>query len=324
MPLPLYLSDDVVTSLITPEECAAVIEDLFLQESRGEAEQQPTVELHLPPRGVFRMKVGGVYGVNAFGFKAYLGTAGYRVFVYDIDEGFQGLVEAFKLTEMRTGAVSAVAAKHMARQDASTLGIIGTGREARAQLRALSQVRQLRKVKAYSRNTENRAAYAAEMSEALKLDVEPVASAKEAVQGAEILITMTNANDPVFEGADLEPGTLVCCVGATGPHRRELDDEAVARSGMVVVEHLPLAQSECAELIHANGSGRLHWGLVRELKDIVSGLITPRQAANDINLFTSIGTGAEDVAVASYVLRKAREQGVGVELPIPPPMQRRR
>jgi ornithine cyclodeaminase len=200
---PLYLSDDVVTSLITPEECAAVIEDLFLQESRGWAEQQPTVELHLPPRGVFRMKVGGVYGVNAYGFKAYLGSAGYRVFVYDIDEGFQGLVEAFKLTEMRTGAVSAVAAKHMARQDAATLGIIGTGREARAQLRALSQVRPLRKVKAYSRNAENRAAYAAEMRDTLGLDVEPVASAKEAVQGSDILVTMTSANDQVFEGADL-------------------------------------------------------------------------------------------------------------------------
>ena len=321
---PLYLSDADVASLITPDECASVIEDLFLQESRGEAEQQPTVELHLQPRGNFRVKVGGVYGSNAYGLKAYLGSAGYRVFVYDIDDGFQGLVEAFSLTELRTGAVSAVATKHMARPDADTLGIIGTGREARAQLRALARVRPLRAVKAYSRGAEGRAVYAAEMSEQLGIEVVAVDSAAECLRGAGIVVTMTNANEPVLDGADLEAGSFVCCVGATGAHRRELDDAAVGRAAFVVVEHLPLAQLECGELIHASGRGELHWGLVRELKDVVSGLITPRGGPADINLFTSIGTGAEDVAVASYVLRKARQQGVGLELPIPPPMQRRR
>jgi ornithine cyclodeaminase/alanine dehydrogenase-like protein (mu-crystallin family) len=321
---PLYLSDADVSSLISPEECAEVIEDLFLQESRGEAEQQPTVELHLPPRGAFRVKVGGVYGSNAYGLKAYLGSAGYRVFVYDLDDGFLGLVEAFTLTELRTGAVSAVAAKHMARADADTLSIIGTGREARAQLRALSRVRPLRTVKAYSRGAEGRAAFATEMSEKLNLDVVAVDSAAECLRGAGIIVTMTNANEPVFDGSDLEDGTFICCVGATGAHRRELDDEAVSRAAFVAVEHLPLAQLECGELIHAAARGALHWGLVRELKDVVSGLIPPRRTPAEINLFTSIGTGAEDVAVATYVLRKARERGVGLELPIPPPMQRRR
>src|SRR5262245_32644665 len=118
---------------------------MFRYEAEGLAEQTPTTELHLP-RGPFRMKVGGVYGANCYGFKAYLGNAGYRVFVYDLEKGFAGLVEAYELTELRTGAVSAVAAKHLARPDAETVGIIGTGREARAQLRALSHVRNLRRV----------------------------------------------------------------------------------------------------------------------------------------------------------------------------------
>lgn len=144
------------------------------------------------------------------------------------------------------------------------------------------------------------------------------------LRGSDIVVTMTSANDPVLNGGDIEAGAFVCCVGATGPHRRELDDEAVSRAAFIAVEHLPLAQLECAELIHAAGRGALHWGLVRELKDVVSGAMQSRRSPSDINLFTSIGTGAEDVAVATYVLRKARERGIGLELPIPPPMQRRR
>lgn len=319
---PLYLNDADIQALVSPQECAEVIEDLFQQEARGDAEQTPTVELHLPKRGPFRVKVGGVYGANAYGLKAYLGSAGYRVFVYDLDEGFLGLVEAFKLTEVRTGAVSAVATKHMSRPNAANLGIIGTGREARAQLRALAGVRPLKAVKAYSRSVENREAYAAEMSKELGITVTPVATAKEALQGADILVTMTSANDPVLEGADLEPGTLVCCVGATGARRRELDDAAVQRAQAVVVEHLPLAELECGELIHAAGNGLFDWSRVSEIKDVVGGKTAVDTSA--INLFTSIGTGAEDVAVAAFALRRARERGIGLDLPLPPPMMRRR
>jgi ornithine cyclodeaminase len=319
--VPLYLTDAEVRSLITPEDAARVIEDMFLDESRGLSEQTPTTELRLPT-GPFRVKVGGVYGANSFGFKAYLGNAGYRVFVYDLERGFDGLVEAYELTELRTGAVSAVAAKYLARPDAETLGIIGTGREARAQLRAISGVRKLRKVRAYSRSAENRETYASEMREALGLDVVAVGSAEECVRAADIVVTITSANAPVFDGAWLAPGTFVCGVGATGSFRRELDEEAVGRAATVVVEFLPMALEECGELIHAVNRGRLRWNTVRELKDIVSGLIPPRRSNDDITLFTSIGTGAEDVAMASFVLKAARQKEIGLELPIPPPMGR--
>src|SRR4051812_31170960 len=197
---------------------------------------------------MFRMKVGGAYGSGFYGFKAYLGNAGYRVFIYSMETGFEGLVEAYDLTEIRTGAVSAVATKYMARENAETLGILGTGREARAQLRAVSKVRKLSRVKAWSRSDDNRVAYAREMSAELGIEVVAVESAEAAVRDSDIVLTITSANEPIVDGAWLAPGTFVCGVGATGPVRRELDDEAVGRASIVVVEHLRTALEECGEL----------------------------------------------------------------------------
>jgi ornithine cyclodeaminase/alanine dehydrogenase-like protein (mu-crystallin family) len=320
--MPLYLSDADVRALLTPDDCATIIEKLCLDEAVGMAEQTPTTELHLP-KGPFRVKAGGAYGFNAYGLKAYLGNAGYRVFVWDLERGFEGLVEAFELTEMRTGAVSAVAAKYLAREDASTLGIIGTGREARSQLDAISRVRKLSRVKAYSRSDDNRTAYAKEMSARLGLDVEPVDNAEACVRDADIVLTITSANEPVLKGEWLAVGTFVCGVGATGVYRRELDEATVGRASLVVVESLTVAEAECGDLMYAVSRGKLRWNQVYELKDVVSGRV-PAWDATAISLFDSIGTGAQDVAIASEALRRARATGVGVELPIPPPFMRRR
>ena len=192
--MPLYITDEEARSLVSVEDAAGIIERLFLDEANGLAEQTPTTELHIP-KSMFRMKVGGVYGSGSYGFKAYLGNAGYRVFVYSLESGFEGLVEAYDLTEIRTGAVSAVATKYMAREDAETLGILGTGREARAQLRAVSRVRALRHAKAWSRNPDNRVTYAKEMSAELGVEVVPVETAEEAVRDSDIVLTITSARN---------------------------------------------------------------------------------------------------------------------------------
>jgi alanine dehydrogenase len=321
--LPLYITDAEARSLVSVDDAAHIIEGLFRDEGRGLAEQTPTTELHIP-KSMFRMKVGGAYGSGFYGFKAYLGNAGYRVFVYGTETGFEGLVEAYDLTEIRTGAVSAVATKYMARESAQTLGILGTGREARAQLRAVSKVRKLSRVKAWSRSEDNRAAYAKEMSAELGIEVVAVDSAEAAVRDNDIVLTITSANEPIVDGAWLAPGTFVCGVGATGPVRRELDDEAVGRASIVVVEHMRTALDECGELTHAVAAGRLSWDGVSELKDIVSGAKPGRRSDDEITLFTSVGTGAEDVAMAGFVLQQAKARGIGLDLPIPPPTMRRR
>ena len=132
------------------------------------------------------------------------------------------------------------------------------------------------------------------------------------MRDSDIVLTITSANEPILDGAWLAPGTFVCGVGATGPKRRELDDEAVGRASVVVVEHMRTALDECGELIHAVDAGRLRWEDVTELKDVVSGARPGRRSDDEITLFTSVGTGAEDVAMAAYVLQQAKAHGIGL------------
>ena len=163
---------------------------------------------------------------------------------------------------------------------------------------------------------QRREGYAAEMSEKLGLPVTAVESGEECVRDADIVVTITNARDPVLNGDWLSPGTFICGVGATTPERRELDEEAVRRCGTIVIEHLPQAQAECGELRHAVEQGDLSWDLVVELKDIVSAAVPGRRSAEEITLFDTIGIGSEDVALAAFALEKARLHSCGQELPI--------
>lgn len=311
----LHLSDADVEILVSLDDAIQVIEDLFLQESRGEVQNRPTTELYLP-KGFFRLKAGAALASKTYGFKAY-GTGRYIVFVYSMETNrMTGIVEAHRLTEIRTGAVSALGAKYMALPECETLAIIGTGREARTQVPAICRVRSVRQVRAFSRNAEHRERYAQEMRQKLGIDVIATASAEDCVRGANIVVTMTNAHDPVLSGAWLAEGAFICGVGATTPERRELDEEAVSRCGTIAVEHMAQAQAECGELRDAVAHGKLRWDDVHELEEIVSGAVPGRKSASEITLFDTIGIGSEDVALAAYALAKAEAEHVGETLPL--------
>ena len=177
--------------------------------------------------------------------------------------GLDAIVEARDLGQIRTGAVSGLATRYMARDDATTLGIIGSGWEARSQIAAMNVVRNISHVKAYSRSAENREAFSAEMREKHGLDVDPVDSAEEAVRDVDILVTITGANEPVMQGEWLSAGMHVNGIGATGTSRRELDVEAVRRSDLVVVENIEQSQNDSGELITAAAEGAFDWSRAR-------------------------------------------------------------
>lgn len=312
-----YLNNDELRSIVSIDEARLAIDELFRLEADGGAENHPTTELTIP-NGFFRIKAGVAYGVKSFGFKAYGGIqrAGrYLVFVYNLETGvWEGLVEARALTEIRTGAVSAVGTQYMARDDSETIGMIGSGREARAQAAAICAVRPIKTIKVWSRSEENRQSYASDVSEKLGVKVVPVESAEDAVRDTDIVVTITSARDPIVAGDWLRKGTFICAVGATTPERRELHSDAVDRASRVVVEHLPQAQGECGEILDAVERGTMSWDEVIELKHIVSGRVPGRENADEINLFDTIGVGTEDIAIAAYAIRKARNEGAGREI----------
>jgi len=232
------------------------------------------------------------------------------------DGGLEAIVEARDLGQIRTGAASGVATKFMAREDASTIGIIGSGWEARSQIAAMNEVRHISHVKTYSRTAEKRNAFASEMREVHGLDVDAVDTAEECVRDVDILITITSSDEPVLEGSWIAQGTHVNGIGATGTNRRELDIEAVDRADLVVVENMDQARADCGELIYAEKNGTFDWSKAIELSSVVTNEASGRPSNDSITLFDALGVGTEDLAAAAIVLKKAKEQGIGTKLPL--------
>jgi ornithine cyclodeaminase/alanine dehydrogenase-like protein (mu-crystallin family) len=195
------------------------------------------------------------------------------------------------------------------------VGCVGTGRQAGAQLQAMCAVREVSLVKLYSRNAEKRERFAAEMAELLGVDVVAVGSTEECLGGSQIVIAMTNSSVPVFDGALLEPGTHVNAAGANSYARREVDETTIVRSSVIAVDNIAQAMTECGELMAAADRGAFRWGEAVGLHEVVSGKANGRPTPEAITLFESQGIGIEDVACYQYAVRKARDLGVGQELP---------
>ena len=318
----IFLSNAEVRSLLPMRECVDLMERVFLDEARGQAANLPRQHIPLPV-GFHRTVSGVAHGFGVYGMKTYgsIRKEGwhrtrYLVLLFNLEDGLlEAILEAHDLGQIRTGAVAGLATKYLARDDAHTLGIIGTGWEASAQLEAMTVVREITHLKAYSRSAVNRERFAAEMLDRLGLTVHPVGSAEECVRDVDILVTITNADEPVFEGTSLRPGMHVNAVGATQRHRRELDVEAVRRAELVVVEHPEQSQADCGELIAAADAGVFAWENAVELQSLVVGSAQGRSSPESITLFDSLGVATEDLAAAAFVVEQARAKGIGQELP---------
>jgi alanine dehydrogenase len=198
------------------------------------------------------------------------------------------------ITEMRTAAVSAVATRLLARPEASVLGILGSGVQARSHLTAMRLVRTIRDVRVWS--PRNAPAFAKEFG------VRAVASAEEAVRGADIVVVATSSQTPVLSGAWLAPGTHINAVGAPRPTWRELDDEAL-RKARLYVEQREAATLESGDVIF---SGKIF----AEIGEVVAGGKPGRQSPDEITLYKSVGVAVQDVVSADLVYRKALAAGI--------------
>lgn len=307
----LYLTNDDVRGLLTVAECVEVLEDLFRQESEGLVENIARRRTRFGGRGGGTLMGGAVLGSGAYAVR----HSSHMLF-YDTDSGrLEAVLEPGTLAWIRTGAATGVAVRHMSAEDAAVAGVIGTGRQAVTQVEAICAVRQLQRVKVYSRNEEHRMQFAAEMSERTGVEVVPAASAEEAVRGSQIVVAITNAREPVFDGSWLERGTHVTAAGSNSWTKREVDETTIERAELVAVDNMEQAKIECGELIWAAERGGFRWQRAVELHEVVSGRVRGWPADGAITLFESQGIGIEDVAASAYVLKKAREAGVGTELP---------
>jgi ornithine cyclodeaminase/alanine dehydrogenase-like protein (mu-crystallin family) len=309
--MPLYLSEHDVESLLSPGEAVPVLEACFLRLAAGSVENVPRRRLSFEG-GSFALMAAVDRELRLAGAKTYAvveGKAAFLVCLFGLETGtLEAVVEADALGRCRTGAASGVAAKHLVRAGARTLGVIGCGAQARAQVEAIrAAVPAIESVSAYCRTPERLAAFCAATG------AEPAEGPQE-VAATDIVVTITSSRDPVLRGDWLSEGALVAAVGANRPDARELDNAVLERATFVCCDSREQAQLESGDLIEPVASGVLDWLEVHELQDVVAGELRGREGERDIVVFKSNGLAAWDVAAGAAVLELARERGVGREL----------
>jgi alanine dehydrogenase len=309
--VPLYLAEEDIDGLLTPEDALEAVEGSFRRLAEGVVENVPRRRLRLEG-GALAVMSAADRGLGVAGVKTYAagrGGASFVLVLFDLaSDELLAVIEADRLGQYRTGAASGVAAKFLARPGATGLGLIGAGLQAEMQLRAIrAALPAIEDVVVYSRTPETREAFAQ------RFDAEATESAQEAAAQA-VVVTITNSRDPVLRGDWLCPGALVCAAGANRPQARELDNTVLQRAAFVCCDSVDDAKIESGDLIEPVQQGVLDWLEVHELAEVVSGQVHGRQADDDIVVFKSNGIAAWDLAIGAVAIERARERGVGREL----------
>jgi ornithine cyclodeaminase/alanine dehydrogenase-like protein (mu-crystallin family) len=309
--MPLYLTEAEIGELLTPVDALAAVEACFERMARGSVENRPRVRISVEG-GVLATMSAADAELGLAGFKSYAWTpegTPFVVGIFDLARGeLAALIEADKLGQLRTGAASGVAARHLAKSEPATLGVVGCGWQAETQVACIREAcPTIARVVAYCRTETKLDAFCASVG----------AEAGETHRDAgeqDVVVTVTTSRDPVLRGEWLRPGALVCAVGANRPGARELDNAVLERATFVCCDSREQSRQESGDLIEPIEQGLLDWLEVHELEDVVAGELAGRSSDDDIVVFKSNGLAAWDVAIGAAAVERAREQGVGREL----------
>ena len=319
----LFLTSEELDGLAEPSEYVDAIREGYRQRGEGAPAAPRTKLTSADPPGMLtgymallpEQAMGGY--VYAGGFTG--GDAHFFLPLFDSESGTPvALLDGASMNPFKTGAAGAVGIDALAREDAETVAVFGSGAQARGQLRATATVRDLRTVNVYSPTKEHREAFAGEMTDRLDASVAAVASSDAALEGADIVITATDATEPVFDGERLENGTHVNAIGQYTTGHREVDVTTIKRA-TYVPDLRDRVMQDAGSFIHAVESGAVSEDHVHaELGEVVAGVEPGRTSETEITMFDSGGTGVETVAAAHMLYEKAREAGMGQVLPLSP------
>jgi alanine dehydrogenase len=309
--MPLYLSEADVAALLSPADAVVAVEESFRRLARGVVANRPRERLPLE-EGLFAVMACVDSELGYAGLKAYPATpagVSFAVLLFSSADGrLEAVIEADKLGQLRTGAASGVAARHLAKPGAVSLGVIGCGWQAATQVACIREaVPSIERVLVFCRSEERRNAFCKEHG------CEPAESQSDA--GAQdVVVTVTSSKDPVLRGEWLQPGALVCAVGANHLKRRELDNVVLERAAFVCCDSREQARMESADLVEPIEQGVLDWLEVHELQQVVAGDVQGRGSDDDVVVFKSNGLAAWDLAVGARVVELARKRSVGLDV----------
>ncbi len=314
----IYLNEEEVGGLLEMPMVIDAVERVMAAHGRGEVIDYPRQRVRLP-ESITHMLQGAVPEANLTGFKVYTsagGRARFWVHVFDATTGEPvAVLEANRLGMMRTGAAGAVAAKWLARDDARTVGVFGSGWQAEGQILALCALRRFERIQVFARDRARLEAFCQRMSAATGQAVVPAASAEETVREAHIVVTVTTSPKPLFEAQWLAPGTHINAAGSNSLARQEIPEAAVRRAEVICVDARETALREAGDLLPLLEKGRTQPGRWVELGEVIAGVRPGRTDPAQITLFESQGMAIQDIAVAARVIATARERGLGTALP---------
>ena len=319
----LVADQKLVTELLPMERAIAVMREALTMLAGGDVVMPLRTMLELPAGesvlGLMPSYVGGLGTVGVKVITAFPANFGSEydthqgvVLVFDTEHGLlRAIVDATAVTAIRTAAVSGLATDLLARPEAGDLAIIGAGTQAHTHLQAMRAVRPVRRVRVFSVPAESATAFAARESARHGLEVEVAASAREAVEGAELICTTTTATTPVVEGEWVSPGAHINAVGAYTPTTRELDSALVAAARLYADRREALL-AEAGEFLIPKGEGLFgDEHIVGELGELLTGRAPRRTSEGEITLFKSLGIAIEDLAAAHSVYEAAKERRLG-------------
>ncbi len=315
----LFSAGDV-RSVLEPRAVVAAIDDVLGEDAAGRTRVPGRVTFDVD-HGWFRVMPGAlldgparaVMGVKVMALARGSGLS-YLQLLYEERTGeLLAMMDASVLTQVRTGAVSAAFVRRVCPDGVPLLGLFGSGFEARGQLEMIARTIPVARVRVYSPNAERRAAFAAEMSQHLGQPVDPVGEPG-AAAAAPLVVLATRATRPVVDGRWFAPGAVIVSIGSTRPELREVDEETMARSGRIIVDHKDQALAESGDIKAALAAGVIRERDIIELSALLRGAGPGRPDPAKLLLFKPSGTAAQDLAVARMVYDRCLATGKGQRL----------
>ena len=317
----LTLTNDDVKSLLTVKDAIEAVEQSFREVASGRVKMNRSYIDITHHEGTYLSMASYLQGANKLGIKivtAYknnpsrfnLPTIMATVILYRPETGERiAMMDGAHITSMRTGAASALATEHLAREDSHKVGIIGTGIQGRTHLAAICQVRKITECAAYDIDTTSCRRFVSDMTKQLGVPITAVQNPQEVVRRSDIIVTATTSSTPVVKGEWLREGSHLNSIMSISPTMRELDDQVI-KSSKIVVDDLETALKESGDLVMPIASGVISRDdIYAELGDIVIGRKKGRTNEKEITLFKSVGLPSHDVCVASKVYEKAVAAG---------------
>jgi alanine dehydrogenase len=308
------LDSTSVDSLLTPGLALDAMRELFDLTDAGATGYARSDFTHA--RGWLRVLLGYIEPMGVVGFKVLHRTEGegmrYTIYVHDLETGvLTGLVDGLEVTNLRTGAVSALATAHLAAEPVDVAALVGTGPVARGQLVALDMVRPAGEVRVFARAPENRRRFISEMSSVVASRLTEAASLEEAIEGAALVTLATKATEPILFSHHLSPGVHFNSVGPASRDRVEVDPAAFPSFDRVACDSVEHVMDEAGDAYLAVRERHFDPAEADDLSALVTGAAPGRAATDEITLFKSVGTGLQDLMVAGRLLQAAEEAGVG-------------